>query len=152
MLKLFNIVTPYRAYFGQKDYQQSVIIRRMTEDLNVPVEIAVLPVVREEDGLAMSSRNRNLSTSERKDAVCLYRALVKGKELIEDGEKDAKTVTEEMKGIIDAVPGVEIDYISVVDPDSLRNVSEMASTAVLAGAVRVGSTRIIDNIIVGGNS
>ncbi len=152
VLKLFNIVMPRRAYFGQKDYQQSVIIRRMTGDLNVPVEIAVLPIVREEDGLAMSSRNRNLSTPERKNAVCLYRALVKGKELIEDGEKDVKTVTEEMKGIIDAVPGVEIDYISVVDPDSLRNVSEMASTAVLAGAVRVGSTRIIDNIIVAGNS
>ncbi len=146
VLKLFNIVRPDKAYFGQKDYQQSVVVRRMVEDLNAPVEIAILPVVREDDGLAMSSRNRYLSSSERKDAVCLYRALLKGKEMIESGEKSSGAVAATMRNIVEDVSSARVDYLSVVNPDSLDDVKEIRRDVVLAGAIYIGPTRLIDNV------
>jgi pantoate--beta-alanine ligase len=148
VLKLFNIVRPHRAYFGQKDYQQSVVIRRMVKDLDVPVEIVVLPIVREDDGLAMSSRNAYLSPSERNDAVCLHRALLRGRELIGKGEASAAAVVKAMRGVVEGSPGVRIDYMSVVHPESLQGIEKIDGAVVLAGAVFVGGTRLIDNIIV----
>lgn len=152
VLKLFNIVRPDRAYFGRKDYQQSVVVRRMVDDLNVPVDIVVMPTVREEDGLAMSSRNRYLSAAQTTDAVCLYRALLRGREVIEGGERSAQAVTAAMKKVVEGAPSARVDYLAVVDPDSLGNIGEIRGEVVLAGAVYVGSTRLIDNVLAGRRS
>ena len=146
VLKLFNIMQPDKAYFGQKDYQQFIVVKQMVEDLNVPVEIVVLPVVREEDGLAMSSRNRYLSSSERKDAVYLYHALLKGKEMIESGEKSSETVAAAMRNIVEYVSSARVDYLSVVNSGSLDDVKEIRRDVVLAGAIYIGPTRLIDNV------
>ncbi len=151
VLKLFNVVRPHRAYFGRKDYQQSVVIRKMVRDLNVPVEIAVLPIVREEDGLAMSSRNRYLSAEERKDALCLNAALRKGRELVDGGARSPAAVIQAMTRTIESVPSARIDYLSVVHPDTLRDMEEIDGPAVLAGAVFIGATRLIDNVILQGD-
>ena len=146
--KLFNIVKPDIAYFGQKDYQQYLIIKRMATDLNLDVDVRVHPTVREEDGLAMSSRNVYLGPKQRKDATCLYRALQRAEELIGSGESGAVRVAGEMKRVIHRVKGARIDYIAVVNSDTLEPVKEIKGKTLIAAAVRIGKARLIDNILV----
>ncbi|MDI3547987.1 MAG: pantoate--beta-alanine ligase [Halanaerobiales bacterium] len=146
--KLLNIVQPHRAYFGQKDFQQLVVIRRMVTDLNIPVEIKGLPIVREEDGLAMSSRNKYLNSKERKAATVLFKALEKGKEMILEGERDADKVREEMAGLINQEPLARIDYVAVVDPEGLQDLKKIGDRVLLALAVFIGNTRLIDNCFI----
>ena len=150
--KLFNIVSPTRAYFGQKDYQQCQVLMNMVRDLNIPVDIVVCPTVREPDGLAMSSRNAYLSPIERKAAPILYKALSEASELLRQGgatPKDAKKKMEEMLG---AEPHVsEVQYIGCYDPETLDWLEEFKARALLAGAIIIGSTtttRLIDNVLV----
>lgn len=146
--KLFNIVKPDRAYFGQKDYQQSVVIRRLVNDLNMEIDIRVLPTVREEDGLALSSRNKHLNAEERSSALCIYGSLSRAKSMFLSNIKDAKEISEEMTSIIKSAKYTKIDYVSVVDADSLEDVSYIKGRAVAAVAVWVGNTRLIDNILI----
>ncbi|MFH0911383.1 MAG: pantoate--beta-alanine ligase [Planctomycetota bacterium] len=146
--KLFNIVQPDRAYFGQKDAQQAVIIGRVVKDLNFPVRIVVCPTVREENGLAMSSRNRFLSDEERGKAVCLYRALVAGRRLLQGGERAAMVILAAMTEAIESVPGVEIDYLEIVDTEELKEVAWIDDTVLMAVAIRLGNVRLIDNFVV----
>ncbi len=146
--KLFNIVKPDTAFFGQKDYQQYLIIRRMATDLNLDVDVRVLPTVREEDGLAMSSRNVYLGPKQRKDAVCLHRALQRAEELIGAGESSAVRVASEMKRLIHRVKGARVDYIAIVNSDTLEPVKEIKGKSLIAAAVRIGKARLIDNILV----
>jgi len=146
--KLFNIVKPDVAFFGQKDYQQYLLIRRMATDLNLDVDVRVLPTVREEDGLAMSSRNVYLGPKQRKDAICLYRALQRAEELIGSGESGAGKVASEMKRVIHRVKGARIDYIAVVNSDTLEPVKEIKGKTLIAAAVRIGKARLIDNILI----
>ena len=145
--KLFHAVEPDVAFFGQKDYQQSVVIRRMTEDLDLPIEIVVCPIVRESDGLALSSRNVYLSADERRRALVLSRSLQRASQLVEQGERDAELVLRYMRDLLAEEPGVAVDYVAVVDPDSLKPVSRIASRAVAVLAARVGTTRLIDNCV-----
>nr|WP_274600279.1 pantoate--beta-alanine ligase [Persephonella atlantica] len=145
--KLFNIVNPDKAYFGKKDYQQLKVIQRMVKDLNMDVVVVGCPVVREEDGLAMSSRNKYLTGNERISALSLYRALMKAKELFENGERTPERIKEEMKKIILSYPEVrEIQYIEIVDSESLKPVKKVKKGDTVALAVFVGNTRLIDNI------
>jgi len=146
--KLFGIVKPDIAYFGQKDAQQSVVIRKMVEDLNMGVEIKVLPTVREDDGLAMSSRNAYLSADERKDAAILFQSLKKAQDAIEAGEADAKKVVKMMEEMILSRQGHRIEYIRIVDTKSLADIKTIAGQALIALAVRIGTTRLIDNVMV----
>ncbi|HTF57529.1 MAG TPA: pantoate--beta-alanine ligase [Planctomycetota bacterium] len=146
--KLFNIVKPDVAFFGQKDFQQYLLIRRMATDLNLDVDVRVLPTVREEDGLAMSSRNIYLGPKQRKDAICLYRALQRAEELIGSGESGAVKVASEMKRVILRVKGARIDYIAVVNSDTLEPVKEIKGKTLIAAAVRIGKARLIDNILI----
>jgi pantoate--beta-alanine ligase len=146
--KLFSIVKPDAAFFGQKDYQQYLIIKRMTTDLNLDVDVRVLPTVREEDGLAMSSRNIYLGPKQRKDAVCLHRALQRAEELIGAGESSAVKVASEMKRVIHRVKGARVDYIAIVNSDTLEPVKEIKGKSLIAAAVRIGKARLIDNILV----
>lgn len=147
--KLFNIVKPNRAYFGQKDYQQSIIIRRMVKDLNLDVEIIVCPTVREEDGLAMSSRNSYLSGKEREAATIIYKTLTKASELIQSGIIDGVRIKNFMMEEIKKEPAVSsIDYVGVYDPETLDEIDIIKSEVVLAAAIFIGKTRLIDNIIV----
>ncbi|MFQ5839290.1 MAG: pantoate--beta-alanine ligase [Candidatus Methylomirabilales bacterium] len=149
VLKLFEIVQPHRAYFGQKDYQQSVIIRRMVTDLNLGVEVTVLPTVREPDGLALSSRNVLLKPEERRQAPALYHALVAARGLIEGGEGRAVVLEKAMREILmkDAPLGSP-DYVAVCNPDTLDPVDQVTGSALLALAVRFPSARLIDNMLV----
>jgi pantoate--beta-alanine ligase len=147
--KLFNICKPDVAYFGQKDAQQVAVIKRMTRDLDMDVEIQFLPIVREPDGLAMSSRNKYLSEDERKQATCLYRALKKAKELFASGVVDSGEIINEMTIVVEAEPGAIIDYISIVDADELGPVKQVTGPALVALAVFFGETRLIDNTILG---
>lgn len=146
--KLLNIVRPDRAYFGQKDAQQLVVVRRMVEDLNLPVELVRMPIVREPDGLAMSSRNAYLSPEEREDALCLRRALEHFRGRVEEGETDPLKLIGEMGRMIDGVESARIDYIVVVDPETLEDLDPIDGRAMAALAVRIGSTRLIDNEVV----
>lgn len=146
--KLFNIVEPDVAYFGQKDAQQAIVIKRMVADLNMPLEIVVCPTVREPDGLAVSSRNKYLSEQQRKDATCIYKSLKKCESLVEAGTTDSKTIIGEMKQILNQVSSIEIEYISIVDAESLQELERIAGKALAAVAVKIGSARLIDNIIV----
>jgi len=144
--KLFNIVQPDVAYFGQKDYQQAAVIRRMVRDLDMPIEVRVMPIVREADGLAMSSRNRYLSPAERERALCLSRALTEAKKLADAGERSTAALLDAMNRIVR--PAVDkVDYISIVHPETLREVGDVSSGAVAAMAVWIGKTRLIDNMI-----
>ncbi|ACI22055.1 MULTISPECIES: pantoate--beta-alanine ligase [Thermodesulfovibrio] len=146
--KLFNIVKPLRAYFGQKDYQQSLIIRRMVEDLNFDVEIIVCPTVREQDGLAMSSRNLYLNEKERQSATVIYKALKEGERLLNEGEKPLD-VKLKMHEIFKNEPLIrEIQYAGVYDPLTLEEVKERQNKYLLAVALKIGDTRLIDNLIV----
>jgi pantoate--beta-alanine ligase len=144
--KLFNVVEPDVAYFGQKDAQQLAVIRRVTRDLDLPVEIVGCPTVREVDGLAVSSRNAYLNQPQREQATCLCRALTEAKTLITMGETDAAAVTDAMRRIVDAAGPAVIDYISVVDPASMQPVQRIERPVLVALAVRIGSTRLIDNL------
>jgi len=146
--KLFGIVKPDLAYFGQKDAQQAVIIKKMVEDLNMGIEIKILPTVREPDGLAMSSRNTYLSEAERADAAILYKSLKKAEELIKLGERESKKIIKTMRTMIEARPAAKIDYISIVDTKELTDMNTISGDALIALAVSVGKTRLIDNIIV----
>lgn len=146
--KLFNIVTPDRAYFGQKDAQQLAVIRRMVRDLNMDIEIVGCPIIREEDGLAKSSRNTYLSEDERKAALVLSRAIFAGKEMILAGEKDGEKVLGKMREMIEAEPLARIDYVEMVKWDSIE-VHHCVDTPVLVAiAVFIGKTRLIDNFVV----
>ena len=145
--KLFHIVTPDRAYFGQKDAQQLAVIRRMVRDLNFDIEIVGCPIVREADGLAMSSRNTYLNEEERKAALVLSQAVRLGEELVEAGEKNAAVIKEKMIAHIEAEPLAKIDYVEIVDAQSLEPVSEIQGEILAAMAVYIGKTRLIDNFI-----
>jgi pantoate--beta-alanine ligase len=141
--KLFNAVTPDRAFFGLKDGQQIAIIKRMVRDMDMGVEIVGLPTVREEDGLAMSSRNQYLSVDDRERALCISRALFGAVEMMEDGERDAEVILELVR---EGMSGVDVDYVSLVDGNEMTEVDQVSGPVMLAVAVMVGSTRLIDNI------
>jgi pantoate--beta-alanine ligase len=148
VMKLFQIAPADRAYFGQKDYQQSLVVRRMAADLNLPIQIVVCPTVREPDGLAMSSRNRYLSTDDRQRALVLSRSLRQARESFAAGERDTATIRAEVqKQIADA--NVALDYVSVADPNTLAELDVINGSAVVLIAARVGNTRLIDNEILG---
>ncbi len=145
--KLFKIIRPDRAYFGQKDYQQCIIIKRLAADLNMGIEIKVLPTVRDEDGLAVSSRNQRLNIEERQGALCLYSALLKARSMFASNTKDAKEIIEEMETIMKKSKHTKIDYVSIVDPDTLEDISLINREAVAVAAIWIGNTRLIDNVI-----
>jgi pantoate--beta-alanine ligase len=145
--KLFNIVGPDVAYFGQKDAQQAIIIKRMVRDLNMPLKIKVLPIVREEDGLAMSSRNTYLSKEERQQAPIIYKALTKAKEMFKAGERDAKKIKKKVRDLISSMDKAKIDYVEIVDLKDLKPLKEIDRPALLAVAVWFGKARLIDNVI-----
>ncbi len=145
--KLFHILQPDRAYFGQKDAQQTVVIRRMVQDLNIPVEIVICPTVREPDGLAMSSRNTYLNPEERRAATVLFRALQAAKARYEAGERDAERLREAMREVIRAEPLARIDYVSVAHPETLQELERVEGPALLSLAVYIGTTRLIDNLM-----
>jgi pantoate--beta-alanine ligase len=150
--KLFNIVQPTRAYFGQKDAQQSVVIRKLVADLDLPVEIVVAPTVREADGLALSSRNSYLTPEQRAAAPAIFRALTAARVLFDGGERDAEVVRQAMRATVAAEPDMRIDYVSVADPETLRELSTVDRAALASMAVRLGATRLIDNLLLGGEA
>lgn len=152
--KLFNAVLPHRAYFGEKDYQQLVVIKRMTRDLNFPIEIVPCPTVREDDGLAMSSRNVYLSPQEREAALSLYRGLMTAKSLFERGERNARELKEAVERELRASNLVKPQYVEVVDAETLMPVSCVERDTVIAVAAYVGKARLIDNVIlrIGGDT
>lgn len=147
VLKLFNIVQPNRAYFGQKDAQQAIIIKKMVKDLNLDVDIVVMPIVREEDGLAMSSRNVYLNEEERKNAIVLYKSLREAEKMIRMGEKNAEKVVNRIKEVIMSYPEALIDYIEIVDTEELNPVNPIKGKVLIALAVYIGKARLIDNMI-----
>ncbi|HEX9332436.1 MAG TPA: pantoate--beta-alanine ligase, partial [Anaerolineales bacterium] len=147
--KLFNGVQPHKAYFGQKDAQQAAVIRQMTRDLNFPIEIVVCPIVREPDGLAMSSRNVYLDPQQRKAATILYRSLSAAKEAYENGERDADQLRQIMKDLLASEPLAQMQYISCADYDSLEELETVTGKALLSMAVFIGKTRLIDNFVLG---
>ena len=144
--KLFNLLAPTAAVFGEKDYQQLTIIRRMVRDLNFPIEIIGVPTVREADGLALSSRNQYLNTDERAQATVLYRAMTRVKELADRGQKSVRELIDLAKGVIASANSSRVDYISIVDADNLQPLETLRPNAVIALAVFVGKTRLIDNL------
>ena len=146
--KFFNIVQPDRAYFGQKDAQQLAVIKRMVRDLNMNIEIVGCPIVREEDGLAMSSRNTYMDEKERKAALILSRSLLLGKKIINDGERDAKVVVEKMKELINSEPMADIDYVEIVNNETMESVERINGEILCAVAVKINNkVRLIDNFI-----
>jgi pantoate--beta-alanine ligase len=144
--KLFNLLAPTAALFGEKDYQQLTIIRRMVRDLNFPIEIIGVPTVREADGLALSSRNQYLNTDERAQATVLYRAMTRVKELADRGQKSVRELIDVAKGVIASANSSRVDYISIVDADNLQPLETLRPNAVIALAVFIGKTRLIDNL------
>jgi len=147
--KLLNIVQPDKAYFGQKDAQQLVVIKKMVADLDMNVEIIAVPTVREPDGLAMSSRNIYLNAEERKAALVLYQALTLAQKLWSQGERDAQAIHQQMTAIIQKQPLAEIDYISIADAETLDELDTVKTPALVSLAVKIGRTRLIDNVVVG---
>ncbi len=145
--KLFNIVKPHCAVFGQKDYQQLAVLRRMTADLNFDVRIIGAPTVRETDGLAMSSRNKYLSESQRTAAVCLFRSLDAARDLAEKGATESAALIKTATAAIEAAADTQIDYITICDPDTLEDVAVIDRPVLMAMAVRIGQTRLIDNMM-----
>jgi pantoate--beta-alanine ligase len=145
--KLFNIVAPDFAFFGQKDAQQAIVIKRMVADLNMPLEIVVCPTVRESHGLAISSRNKYLSEQQKKDAANIYESLQKCHQMIDSGVKDTSQIIDEMRKILQQVPSIEIEYISIVDADTLQNIDHITGKVLIAVAVQMGPARLIDNIL-----
>ncbi|MCL0095239.1 pantoate--beta-alanine ligase [Dehalococcoidia bacterium] len=148
--KLLNIVEPARAYFGQKDAQQALVIKKMVADLNMNPQIIVAPTVREPDGLAMSSRNIYLNPEERQAALVLWKSLSLAQQLRSGGERSADRIRRQMIALIEGEPGARIDYVSIADPESLRELDEIDSPALVSLAVWIGKTRLIDNVILGG--
>jgi len=146
--KLFNIVQPTRAYFGQKDAQQLVVIKRMVADLNMNLEVVAVPTVREPDGLAMSSRNTYLNPEERQAATVLYRALNIAQQSYSQGETDAERLRQEMTALIQKDPLAGIDYVSVAHPETLEELKEVTTPSLVSIAVRIGKTRLIDNVVI----
>lgn len=145
--KLFNIVQPTRAYFGQKDAQQAVVIKRMVTDLDMSLEVVIVPTVRERDGLAMSSRNVYLSPKERQAATVLFKALMLARQLRKAGEKDAEKIRRQMTALIREEPLAQIDYVSIADAETLEELDLVDHPAVASLAVKIGKTRLIDNIL-----
>lgn len=146
--KLFNIVGPDVAYFGQKDAQQAVVIKRMVADLNMPLDIVVCPTVREESGLAVSSRNKYLTEEQKKDSTLIYKSLQKCREMIDAGTTDTGTITAEMLKILSQAPSIQIEYVSIVDAENLQKLDKIIGKILAAVAVRIGPARLIDNIVV----
>ncbi len=149
--KLFNIVKPHIAIFGQKDWQQLQVIRQMVRDMNFDIEIIGAPIVREPDGLAMSSRNTYLNPEQRKQALCLYQSLLKAKEMVKNGNLDAAKIIDTAAELISASPEAKIDYISICDPETLEELKTADRSALMALAVKVGKTRLIDNMLLNGD-
>ncbi|HEV7384396.1 MAG TPA: pantoate--beta-alanine ligase [Phenylobacterium sp.] len=147
--KLFSIIQPARAYFGQKDAQQSVVIRKLVRDLDLPVEVVVAPTVREADGLALSSRNSYLTGEQRAAAPAIFSALSEARRRFEAGERDGEVLREAMRQVIATEPLMQIDYISVADPLTLRELAAVDRQALASMAVRLGTTRLIDNLVLG---
>lgn len=147
VLKLFQLVLPDRAYFGQKDYQQTLVVRRMVADLNLNVEIRLCPIVRDADGLALSSRNRYLSPHERQQALTLYRALRHVSQRVAAGERDCRVLLGEIESLFAATPGLRLDYAAIADPETLAPLERLEGPAVCALAAFVGTTRLIDNML-----
>ena len=145
--KLFHIIGPHKAFFGQKDAAQVAVLRKMVRDLNFPLQLVVCPIVREADGLALSSRNRYLSETERGQALVLHRALKAVEDAAVSGEKSAQRLIEIARAVFAEEPGVRVDYISIVDPDTLNDVPDITGGALVAVAAFVGTTRLIDNIV-----
>ncbi len=146
--KLFNIIEPHKAYFGQKDAQQVVVIKKLVRDLNFPMEIIVCPTVREHDGLAMSSRNVYLGPEERKAALVLWKSLQLAQRIFSGGTRDAQHVRSAMRSRIESEPLANIDYVSIAHPDTLKELEQVDGPALISLAVRIGATRLIDNIII----
>ena len=144
--KLLSVVRPERAYFGLKDAQQCLVVKRLSSDLDFGTEIVVVPTVREEDGLALSTRNARLGPEERKAALVLYRSLRMARELWERGTRDAEAIRRQMRQVIGREPLAEIDYVSVADADTLQELDQMGQPPLVSVAVRIGDTRLIDNI------
>ena len=147
VLKLFNMVQPQVAYFGAKDYQQALVIRRMVGDLNLPIEVRVCPTVREPDGLAMSSRNAYMSSDQRRRALLLWKSLCLARRMVETGQRNAAAIAEQMRAVIGEAEDVRIDYVALVDPETLKPVSEIHRPTLAALAVKIGQTRLIDNCL-----
>ncbi len=147
--RLFDIVRPDKAYFGQKDAQQLIVIKKMANDLDMGVEVIAVPTVREPDGLAMSSRNTYLNAEERKQAVVLYQALNLAQKLFADGEKDAEAILKQMTALIGQQTLADIEYISIADAETLEELGKVKPPALVSMAVRFGKTRLIDNVVVG---
>jgi pantoate--beta-alanine ligase len=145
--KLFNIITPDKAFFGQKDAQQLAIIKRMVKDLNMNLEVVGCPIIREDDGLAKSSRNTYLSPEERKAALILSQTIFMGQEMVKNGERDVKTLLDAMKANIETEPLAKIDYVEVVDGETMQKVTKIEESVLVAMAVYIGSTRLIDNFM-----
>jgi pantoate--beta-alanine ligase len=146
--KLFNIVQPDKAYFGQKDAQQALVIQRMTKDLNMNLDVIIMPTLREKDGLAMSSRNTYLNPEERKTATILYKALSLAIQLKEQGENGTADIKNKMERLIITEPLAKIEYISIADTQTLEELSSLAPRSLVSMAVRIGKTRLIDNLII----
>ncbi|MHC4665495.1 MAG: pantoate--beta-alanine ligase [Planctomycetota bacterium] len=146
--KLFNIVLPDIAYFGWKDAQQAIVIKRMAADLNMPLKIVICPTVREPDGLAISSRNKYLTEQQRKDAASIYKSLQECRRMIEAGTTDTGEIITRMRKMLQHVPLIEIEYISIVDAETLQNLDRISGKVLAAVAVRIGPARLIDNILV----
>lgn len=145
LAKLFNIISPDFSYFGEKDYQQVLVVKRLVRDLNFSTRIVVLPTVREKNGLAVSSRNSCLNKEERCAATVLHESLEKAKQLIKEGKRDPVLVVSKMKELIKAQPLAKIDYVAVVDPETLGKVERIGKEVLVAVAVKIGETRLIDN-------
>lgn len=147
VIKLFNIVKPHTAVFGQKDYQQLRVIRQLVQDLDLDIQITGGPTIRESDGLAMSSRNAYLDASQRPSALALYQALCQTRNHLEKGSKEARALIQSASGLIQSFPNTTIDYIAICDPDTLEDVQFIDRPVVMALAVKVGKTRLIDNMM-----
>lgn len=145
--KFFNIVRPHKAYFGQKDYQQAIIVRRMIEDLNFDIELVLMPIIRENDGLALSSRNIYLNERERREAPVLYRSLKEAEEMLDGGERRSNKILDRMREMISNEDLARIDYLGIYHPDTLEEIETVDEEALVALAVRIGKTRLIDNIL-----
>jgi len=145
--KLFSIVKPHFAIFGEKDFQQLVAIRQMVSDLNLDVKIVGMPIYREKNGLAMSSRNKYLTPDERKAALCLFRSLMQAKELLRQGERKTAEILRKVMSIIEAEQLAEIDYVKICDVKTLKDIEQINQEIVLALAVKIGKARLINNIV-----
>ena len=145
--KLLNLVRPHRAFFGQKDYQQYLVMKQLAKDLNVPSDIVLCPTIREHDGLALSSRNQYLSTKQREAASTLFQSLQDGKAKIQSGQSSAGAIVREIRKRLASVPTIKIDYIAVCDAKSLEPVKTIRENIVVLGAIRIGRVRLIDNLL-----